>query len=294
MKRLKAFTLIELLVVIAIIAILAAILFPVFAQAKAAAKKTMSLSNAKNIGLGITMYTTDYDDILPMLQFVEPTPGWSPYVWHGWPEMVGPYIKNGEGKDPAGGWKLWGFEGIFRAPGDPTKQRNGSYALHQDLFRDGSAPWTGATFVPQTFSITSIDKLAEKVMAEERGINLGYGNWLQFAAWEWDWTDWLDWDRVNWVPRRNGINRSIEPNHGDCDYAYYEPTPPATETPESWNMWAGCGMFPRYRYNNSTPFIFLDGHALSMGRSAQGTRVDWVKNIYIREASQFDASWYPY
>jgi prepilin-type N-terminal cleavage/methylation domain-containing protein len=63
MKR--AFTLIELLVVIAIIAILAAILFPVFAQAKAAAKKTVSISNAKQIGLGILLYTSDYDDYYP-------------------------------------------------------------------------------------------------------------------------------------------------------------------------------------------------------------------------------------
>ena len=63
MKR--AFTLIELLVVIAIIAILAAILFPVFAQAKAAAKKTAALSNQKQIGLGIIMYTSDYDDTYP-------------------------------------------------------------------------------------------------------------------------------------------------------------------------------------------------------------------------------------
>jgi prepilin-type N-terminal cleavage/methylation domain-containing protein len=61
----KAFTLIELLVVIAIIAILAAILFPVFAQAKAAAKKTAALSNVKQIGLGILLYTGDYDDYYP-------------------------------------------------------------------------------------------------------------------------------------------------------------------------------------------------------------------------------------
>jgi prepilin-type N-terminal cleavage/methylation domain-containing protein len=61
----KAFTLIELLVVIAIIAILAAILFPVFAQAKLAAKKTVSLSNQKQIGLGIIMYAGDYDDMYP-------------------------------------------------------------------------------------------------------------------------------------------------------------------------------------------------------------------------------------
>jgi len=61
----KAFTLIELLVVIAIIAILAAILFPVFAQAKLAAKKTVSISNQKQLGLAILMYTNDYDDMYP-------------------------------------------------------------------------------------------------------------------------------------------------------------------------------------------------------------------------------------
>jgi len=58
----RAFTLIELLVVIAIIAILAAILFPVFAQAKEAAKKTQSLSNSKQMGTGMIVYTTDVDD----------------------------------------------------------------------------------------------------------------------------------------------------------------------------------------------------------------------------------------
>lgn len=61
----KAFTLIELLVVIAIIAILAAILFPVFAQAKTAAKKTAAISNQKQISLGIMIYMTDYDDLWP-------------------------------------------------------------------------------------------------------------------------------------------------------------------------------------------------------------------------------------
>ena len=62
MKR--AFTLIELLVVIAIIAILAAILFPVFAQAKEAAKKTACMSNMKQIGLSLQMYLTDNDDMM--------------------------------------------------------------------------------------------------------------------------------------------------------------------------------------------------------------------------------------
>jgi prepilin-type N-terminal cleavage/methylation domain-containing protein/prepilin-type processing-associated H-X9-DG protein len=62
----NAFTLIELLVVIAIIAILAAILFPVFAQAKIAAKKTVSISNLKQTALAATMYANDYDDLNPM------------------------------------------------------------------------------------------------------------------------------------------------------------------------------------------------------------------------------------
>lgn len=62
----KAFTLIELLVVIAIIAILAAILFPVFAQAREAAKKTQALSNLKQLGTATVMYATDNDDMLPL------------------------------------------------------------------------------------------------------------------------------------------------------------------------------------------------------------------------------------
>lgn len=61
----KAFTLIELLVVIAIIAILAAILFPVFAQAKAAAKQVHCVSNTKQTALAALMYATDYDDVIP-------------------------------------------------------------------------------------------------------------------------------------------------------------------------------------------------------------------------------------
>ena len=74
MQRSKAFTLIELLVVIAIIAILAAILFPVFAQAKLAAKKTVAISNAKQVALGLNLYATDFDDMI-MPSYTYNTPG---------------------------------------------------------------------------------------------------------------------------------------------------------------------------------------------------------------------------
>lgn len=93
----KAFTLIELLVVIAIIAILAAILFPVFAQAKAAAKKAADLSNVKQISLGITLYTTDSDDMYPSAYFhraFNPALGGTNAGYIHWSGMVQPYVKN--------------------------------------------------------------------------------------------------------------------------------------------------------------------------------------------------------
>ena len=76
----RGFTLIELLVVIAIIAILAAIFFPVFAHARAKARQTACLSNMKQLGTGLTMYAQDWDETLPLNDYVGnglmPLPGW--------------------------------------------------------------------------------------------------------------------------------------------------------------------------------------------------------------------------
>jgi prepilin-type N-terminal cleavage/methylation domain-containing protein len=87
-RRLNAFTLIELLVVIAIIAILAAILFPVFAQAREKARQVSCLSNMKQIGIGLIMYASDYDSIYPPSQLGTGTELVS------WPQIMQPYIKN--------------------------------------------------------------------------------------------------------------------------------------------------------------------------------------------------------
>lgn len=95
----KAFTLIELLVVIAIIAILAAILFPVFAQAKEAAKKTADLSNVKQSSTSFQMYLADTDDV--------------------WPLAIG--------QDAAGVW-LWNFNHYIPADYPSAAGGDGSYA----------------------------------------------------------------------------------------------------------------------------------------------------------------------
>lgn len=94
-KMRRGFTLIELLVVIAIISLLAAILFPVFARAKEAARKATCLSNQKQVVAGVLLYVGDCDDVLP----------WS-YSWNDgsiWAEKLAPYVKTYT-KSTAGMW----------------------------------------------------------------------------------------------------------------------------------------------------------------------------------------------
>ena len=116
MNRERAFTLIELLVVIAIIAILAAILFPVFAQARDKARQTACINNLKQMGTALTMYRQDYDGVnarhrlcpdKPADPLCDTTPGatftgpneiwWAPYDNSVKPDSTGPYPNYHEG-----------------------------------------------------------------------------------------------------------------------------------------------------------------------------------------------------
>ena len=105
-KTKRAFTLIELLVVIAIIAILAAILFPVFAQAKVAAKKSTCLSNVKQLGLAAIMYAGDSDDVYCPARNIPDQTAYN--------QLLDPYVKNGKST------MSWhSFNGIWSDPSDP-------------------------------------------------------------------------------------------------------------------------------------------------------------------------------
>jgi len=103
----RGFTLIELLVVIAIIAILAAILFPVFARAREKARQTSCLSNLKQIGLGAMMYSQDYDETLPAGDRTAA-------VW--WYDIIQPYVRNQQifvcPSWKAGGTTIWGSQNL--------------------------------------------------------------------------------------------------------------------------------------------------------------------------------------
>src|SRR5215467_11511607 len=122
MKKTRAFTLIELLVVIAIIAILAAILFPVFAQAREAARKTACISNFKQVGLAIEMYKTDNDGTWPLWwNGVDSHIGEVAYGRF-WAGAIDPYTKNIQiRKCPSDPYKT--------PPSYPNKDANGNETL---------------------------------------------------------------------------------------------------------------------------------------------------------------------
>ncbi|AIE88067.1 prepilin-type N-terminal cleavage/methylation domain-containing protein [Fimbriimonas ginsengisoli] len=151
MNRRKAFTLIELLVVIAIIAILAAILFPVFAQAKLAAKKTVALSNAKQVATANMIYMGDYDDALVKEFFGFPADcsSWGS-TYYNWRHVMNPYVAKSNGllQDPTNPFrdKNYWTESFTDGVAADHEVLPSNFAVNNDLvgFANGhcAGPWT--------------------------------------------------------------------------------------------------------------------------------------------------------
>jgi prepilin-type N-terminal cleavage/methylation domain-containing protein/prepilin-type processing-associated H-X9-DG protein len=176
----SAFTLIELLVVIAIISILAAILFPVFAQAREKARQTSCLSNLKQIGLAVLQYNQDYDETLPQAEFV--TSGLINRPRNDkWMDVLQPHLKNAMvfhcASDPLdGGNFVYDKNAAYvYPPADRPLAYGtfpyGSYA-YNNTYQNGNDPFSA----PSGRALADLGVPADTVLLAEVQGNGGYGD----------------------------------------------------------------------------------------------------------------------
>lgn len=271
--RRRGFTLIELLVVIAIIAILAAILFPVFAQAREKARATACLSNTKNLGTAMIMYTQDYDETMVL--------GMTYADWGCWSDRIEPYRKNwdmmycpsGLGRRLPLSWDLpqyrwWGNWRWFVQYGYNASYMNKANGSCTDIQINGNA------FGPPS-SLASINQPAGTVMCAETGqdgatdvpdqlganIVYGPGGWMAD-----DVCTYGDWS----------------PLGGDCWYG----------GPGASTLVTKMGLF-RPRHSDGGNVIFCDGHSKFMKPGSLAAGTTWNINvtapaqILINDRSQY-------
>jgi len=284
MKR--AFTLIELLVVIAIIAILAAILFPVFAQAKLAAKKTVDLSNQKQLGLAAIMYSADSDDYFPRgdYRLKGIRQGWAPITWR---ETTGPYIKNGVSQvsyvmlDPSKTGPV-ADSGIWQPPTVPNTVRY-TYSSHWGLFPSAQAAidngWAGAdqtgdgtpTGNPGMPSVsqTSLAHPASTLMITTVGYNPDWNASNPYMQSGW----WF------WGGGGANIKGLTIPAEWDSDST----TQQYGEYPG--DIFGPNASLPRFRYAGGINVAWADGHAKFKKKGA----LSWCSDMFLA-GSNFDFS----
>jgi prepilin-type N-terminal cleavage/methylation domain-containing protein/prepilin-type processing-associated H-X9-DG protein len=223
----SGFTLIELLVVIAIIAILAAILFPVFAQARAKARQASSISNLRQLGMAVAMYAQDYERYpfhsSPSAQV--PRTRWPDYLW--------PYVKNGT---------------MFRAPGASEDHFLKAFAHDARQFYGGygyNYQYLGNNRHPFTATDAEIERPAETIaLADTSGCSYDLG--VRNAG--------------NYVvdPPLPSLRGSRPNTPGDGFYG-------APGTSECTGA-AGCRAVPAERHSEMVTVAFCDGHAKPMKR----------------------------
>jgi len=272
------FTLIELLVVIAIIAILAAILFPVFAQAREKARATSCLSNEKQMGLGLVMYVQDYEESLPPNQAYYPEVPAGPNVRHTWADMIYPYIKNGTGHTDNNGSTIQGKGGIWNCPSFPADQ-DFSYG-YSDEIGDDATPWHPNPYI---VTLAMIPAPADSIGILEKGTNTNISNFDIFDAYEGNWVESAPHGGAGTGTIKSGGNVIMDNSYvhldidqqaaHDCDLAVNRSNPDT-----NWiSPWDSCSVSPRYRHNGTTNAAFLDGHVKAMAKG----KINFATNIYI-------------
>lgn len=214
-RKPRGFTLIELLVVIAIIAILAAILFPVFAQAREKARQAACSSNVKQIGLGVMMYAQDYDEKLPILGVL--AEGRGRWMW-----QVNPYIKNRQ---------------VFTCPHTPLNAYDGSQWTDRTGYGWAEHIWAknqGNPLTVDSYSLAEIAKPAGTVAFGDTGFN-GAPGWAMYRRDPRDAVRWRADDRPGYFPQfRHNVGRTRDfrdnqfsstrqmPIEGTCDIGFLD------------------------------------------------------------------------
>lgn len=269
MKRKFGFTLIELLVVIAIIAILAAILFPVFAQAREKARQTACISNEKQMGLAMLQYNQDFDEAFPMLQYMS-APACNSTQWIDWETAIYPYVKNGQTVQDSGMTVSYGTGGIWSCPSFPSL-RPAEYGINYALARDGSCTWGAEQpgFQQIIVTLAQIPSPSNSIEVVEKGQAALYqGNDYDLAYFdpaEWNFTAGegpFTGGEPAGVDTHLELQYDLDVQPGPSAWANYNTTP---------------GDMPRFRHTQNCDCLFIDGHVKNVHR---GT-MDWYDNVYI-------------
>ena len=240
-KQASAFTLIELLVVIAIIAILAAILFPVFAQARATARKITGVSNLKQIGNATMMYAQDYDERFPSWNWGQNATDSGSFVEPNnqgiWPCATYPYVKN---------------SGVWQDPSDRLRYRMPDAWLSEFPPRGG--PVITSTGDPRLARSLWISYgWSESLEDGNNGFGVAMAQ-LQFPAENLmvaDGRGWLldTWSRFSWTSDLQ-VRRATYTEADWIDELGGGPYPPNYEAAKRWS-----------RHTTGSNVAFADGHA---------------------------------